>query len=89
MCVCVCVCVCVSMIIHSSVDGLLSCLHILTIVCNAAMSIYLFKLLGFFFFFGYMLRSGIARSCGSSIFSHMEILFLVFFRNLHIVLCGI
>ena len=53
VCVCVCVCVCVSMIIHSSVDGLLSCFHILTIVCNAAMSIYLFKLLGFFFFWIY------------------------------------
>ena len=83
-------CVCVSMTIHSSVDALLSCFHILTIVSNAAMSIYLFKLLfGFFFFFGYMLSSAIARSFGSSIFSHMEVLFLVFLRNLHIVLCGI
>ena len=66
-----CVCVCVSMIIHSSVDGLLSCFHILTIVCNAAMSIYLFKLLGFFF---------LDICSGVELLGHVEVLFLVIWK---------
>ena len=39
MCVCVCVCVCVYVFIHSSVDGLLGCFHILVILSNAVMNI--------------------------------------------------
>ena len=85
VCACVCVCVCVYvcmyhiLFIHSSVDGHLDCFHISAIANNPAMNIGVpasFHI-SVVFFFGYITRSGITGSYGSSTFS--------FLRNLHIV----
>ena len=80
VCVCVCVCVCIKEVryvyyfINASFDGHLGCTHILATVNNAAintgMHVY-FKLLcsGFS---GYIPRSGITGSYGSSSFNFFE-----------------
>ena len=52
--------------IHSSVDGHLSCFHVLATVNSAAMNTGLYVSFQTMLFFGYMPRSGIAGSCGSS-----------------------
>ena len=55
--------------IHSSVNGHLGCFHVLAIVNSAAMNIGVHVSLRIMVFSGYMPRSGIAGSYGSSIFS--------------------
>ena len=63
--------------IHSSVNGHLGCFHVLAIVSNAAVIIGVHVSFWIMFFSGYMPRSGIAGSYGSSVFRFFK-------RYLHI-----
>ena len=58
--------------IHSSVDKHLGCFHVLAFVNSAAMNIGVHVSFQIMFFSGYMPRSGIIRSYGSSIFHFLE-----------------
>ena len=59
--------------IHSSLDGHFGCFHVLAIVNSAAVNIGVHMSFRIMVFSGYMLRSGIAGSYGSSV--------LIFFKE--------
>ena len=64
---------------HSSIHGPLDCLHVFTIVNSAIMNIRVHESFQIRFFSGYVSRSGVAASYGSSIFKF-------FLRSLRTVL---
>ena len=63
-------CICVyHLFTHSSVDGHLGCFHVLAILSSAAVNIAVHVSFQIMVFSGYMPRSGIDGSYGTSVFS--------------------
>ena len=65
-------------LIHSSVDGHLGGFHVLAIINNAGMDLGVHVSFSIRILSGYILRSGIAGSCGNSIVSFLRSLYTVF-----------
>ena len=63
--------------IQSSVDGYLSCFHVLAIIDSAAVNTVVHVSFQIMVFFSYMPKSGIAGSYDSSIFSFLETITLL------------
>ena len=74
VCVCVCVCAHHILFIHSSVSGYLGCFYVLTIVNSAAVNTGVRISFWMIVLYGYVPRSGIARSYSGSIFNCLRTL---------------
>ena len=81
-CVCVCVCVCNCFLyIYSQINGHLGCFHVLTIVNypDSHTGVQMSFQVSVFVSFWYILRSGIVRLCGSSVFNFLRNLPIIFY----------
>ena len=70
--------ICHNIFIHSSVDGLLGCFHVLAIISSAAVNNGIHVSFSILVSSGYMPRSGIAGSYGGFISSFLKTIYAIF-----------